>query len=167
MTGGYDDDLGAPVGTQAQELASVGQRVVGALLDGVLISMVVVIPLLLGIVVFDDLDGQPPAWIALLLFAFGAVYTIVPTALWGQTPGKIAVGTRVVAEEDGSLPGWRRSALRWALPGALGRLPVVGLWVSLAVMGSLVVDPRRRGLHDRVAGTIVVKAPRTTPGRPA
>ena len=85
---------------------------------------------------------------------------LVPTALWGQTLGQIAIGTRVVPEEDGSLPGWRRAALRWALPGVAGRLPFVGLWVGLAVMASLVVDPSRRGLHDRVAGTIVVRVAR-------
>lgn len=157
---GYDD-LGAQVEQRAEQpLASIGQRVAGALLDGVLTSMVVVIPLLLGMITVEDLEGRLPGAVLLGLFGFGAIYTIVPTALWGQTPGKIAVGSRVVAEEDGSLPGWRRAALRWALPGAFGRLPHVGLWVSLAVMASLVVDPRRRGLHDRVAGTIVVKVPR-------
>lgn len=156
-----DADLGSPpVDEPTQELASVGQRVVGALVDGLLTSMVVVVPLLLGLVDFDDMEGPLPASVVLGLFAFGAIYTIVPTALWGQTLGKIAVGTRVVVEEDGSLPGWRRSALRWALPGVAGRLPYIGLGVSLAIMGSLVLDRRRRGLHDRFAGTIVVRVPR-------
>jgi uncharacterized RDD family membrane protein YckC len=143
---------------QAQRLASVGQRIAGALVDGLLTSMVVVVPLLLGLIELDNLEQGLPAALVLGLFLFGAVYTVVPTALWGQTLGKIAVGTRVVVEEDGSLPGWRRSALRWAVPGIAGRLPYVGLWVSLAVMASLVFDPRRRGLHDRVAGTIVIRA---------
>jgi uncharacterized RDD family membrane protein YckC len=66
----------------------------------------------------------------------------------------------VVAEEDGSRPGWRRATIPWAVPGVVGRLPYVGLWVSLAVMASLVWDPRRRGLHDRLAGTIVVRVAR-------
>ncbi len=145
---------------QAQELASVAQRVGGALVDGLLTSMVVVVPLLLGLVDFDSLEGSVPLPVLSGLFLFGAIYTIVPTAVWGQTLGKIAVGTRVVAEADGSLPGWRRSLLRWALPGVVGRMPYVGLWVSLAVMASLVWDPRRRGLHDRLAGTIVVRVPR-------
>jgi uncharacterized RDD family membrane protein YckC len=144
---------------ETQELATVGQRVVGALVDGLLTSMVVVIPLILGFVELDDFDGTLPAPILLGLFLFGAIYTIVPTAMWGQTLGKIAVGTRVVVEADGTLPGWWRSTVRWALPGLAGRLPVIGLVVSLAVTVSLLVDPRRRGLHDRVAGTIVVKVP--------
>jgi uncharacterized RDD family membrane protein YckC len=145
---------------RTDELASVGQRVVGALVDGLLTSMVVVIPLLMGLVELESFQRTPPVPIVLGLFFFGAIYTIVPTAIWGQTLGKIAVGTRVVVEEDGSLPGWRRAALRWALPGVAGRLPIVGLWVSLGIMASLVIDPRRRGLHDRFAGTIVVRVPR-------
>ncbi len=138
----------------------MGQRLGGALIDGLLTSMVVVIPLILGFVDLDDFEGTLPAPILLGLFFFGAIYTIVPTAIWGQTLGKIAVGTRVVVDPDGTVPGWRRSAVRWALPGLAGRLPVVGLVVSLVVLGSILWDPRRRGLHDRVAGTIVVKVPR-------
>ena len=153
-----DFDITSPPENQVeQELASVAQRVGGALIDGLLTSMVVVVPLLFGLV---DADGLEAGVIILGLFLFGAVYTVGPTALWGQTLGKIAVGTRVVAESDGSLPGWRRAAVRWALPGVLGRLPYVGIWVSLAIMASLVWDPRRRGLHDRAAGTIVVRVPR-------
>lgn len=153
-----DYELATP--RRVDELASIWQRIAGALIDGLLTSMVVVLPLLFGFVEIESLERQLPTPIVLGLFFFGAIYTIVPTALWGQTLGKIAIGTRVVAEEDGSLPGWRRAALRWALPGVVGRLPFVGLWVSLAVMASLVVDPRRRGLHDRFAGTIVVRVAR-------
>ena len=142
------------------ELASIGQRVLGAVVDGLLVSMVVVVPLILGLVDFDPADPALPGELVLALFLFGAVDTVVPTALWGQTPGKIAAGTRVVVEEDGSLPGWRRAAVRWAVPGIAGRLPYVGPAVSLAVMASLVIDRRRRGLHDRAAGTIVVRVPR-------
>ena len=142
------------------ELASIGQRIGGALIDGLLTSMVIVVPMLLGLIDIDEFEGTLPAPVLLGLFLFGAIYTVVPTAVWGQTLGKIAVGTRVVVEADGALPGWRRSLVRWALPGFAGRLPVIGLGVSLAIMASLVWDPRRRGLHDRLAGTIVVKVPR-------
>ena len=140
--------------------ASIGQRIAGALIDGLLTSMVIVVPLLLGLVDIDEFEGTLPGPVLAGLFLFGAVYTVVPTAVLGQTLGKIAVGSRVVVEADGTLPGWRRSLVRWALPGLAGRLPVIGLGVSLAIMASLVWDPRRRGFHDRMAGTIVVKVPR-------
>jgi hypothetical protein len=68
----------APAGIeQTRQLASVGQRVGGALVDGLLTSMVVVVPLLLGLV---DADGLEAAAIVAGLFLFVAVYTIVPTA---------------------------------------------------------------------------------------
>ncbi|MDQ2826348.1 MAG: RDD family protein [Actinomycetota bacterium] len=153
-----EQGLPAEVEAQSVALASIGQRVGGALVDGLLTSMVVVVPLLLGVITVDDLQGQlPPGW-AVVLLVFGAVYTVVPTALWGQTLGKVAIGTRVVTEADGSLPGWRRSTIRWALPGLAGRLPYIGIFVSLGVTASLVLDARRRGLHDKAAGTIVVRA---------
>jgi uncharacterized RDD family membrane protein YckC len=150
---------GPPVETSAFAVASVVQRIGGALVDGLLTSMVVVVPLLLGFVHFDDLQQIQisAAWAAVLL-VFGAAYTIVPTALWGQTAGKLAVGTRVVVDADGSVPGWRRSAVRWAVSEGVARLPYVGLWVSVVVLASLAFDSRRRGLHDKAAGTIVVRA---------
>ncbi len=80
---------------QAQQLASILQRVGGALIDGLLTSMVVVVPLLLGLVDFDSLEGSVPLPVLSGLFLFGAIYTIVPTAVWGQTLGKIAMGTIV------------------------------------------------------------------------
>lgn len=154
-------ESGLPVEVRAVEVAGVGQRIGGALIDGLLTSMVIVVPLLLGLIRIETLQQQriSAGW-AFALLVFGAVYTIAPTALWGQTAGKVAVGTRVVAEADGSLPGWRRSAIRWAVPGFLGRLPYVGILVSLVVTGSLLLDPRRRGLHDKAAGTIVVRGAR-------
>ena len=155
-----EPDVSPPAQDRTGELATVGQRIGGALIDGLLTSMVVVVPMLVGLIDVDDFEGTLPVPVLAGLFLFGAVYTVVPTAVLGQTLGKIAIGTRVVAEADGTVPGWRRSLVRWALPGLAGRLPVIGLGVSLAIMASLVWDPRRRGLHDRMAGTIVVKVPR-------
>ncbi|HEV2760647.1 MAG TPA: RDD family protein, partial [Acidimicrobiales bacterium] len=84
-------DVTSPEEKKDQELASILQRVGGALIDGLLISMVVVIPLLMGLIDFDGVESALPAPVLLGLFLFGALYTIVPTAVWGQTPGKIAV----------------------------------------------------------------------------
>ncbi len=156
---------GPPVEEQALAVASLAQRLGGVLVDGLLTSMVVVVPLLLGVVHFDTVaDLRISAGWAGLLVAFGAVYTIVPTAVWGQTPGKLAVGSRVVVEADGSVPGWRRSAVRWFVSEGVGQVPFVGIWISLVVIGSLLFDPRRRGMHDKAAGTIVLRV--NGPGSP-
>lgn len=83
------------------------------------------------------------------------------------------VGTRVERDGDEEPPGWTRSLVRWAVP-ALGPLlawVAVELWgvtpwvlfgptVYLAVVYGPVLGERRRGLHDRVAGTVVVRAER-------
>jgi uncharacterized RDD family membrane protein YckC len=102
------------------------------------------------------------AW-ATALFAY--LYVIVPTAVWGRTLGKYVVGTRVVLAEDGRVPGWSRSIARWgmvALPPGIVTLtlprwsfPVYLVW-SIVVYIPILYDPWRRGLHDRVAGTVVV-----------
>jgi uncharacterized RDD family membrane protein YckC len=154
-------DTGLPVEEEdrAVALASLAQRLGGALVDGLLTSMVIVVPLLLGLVRFDDVQELriPPGW-ALALLVFAAVYTVVPTAVFGQTAGKLAVGTRVVVDGDGGLPGWRRSVVRWLVSEGIGQLPVIGLVASIAVLGSILLDPRHRGLHDKAAGTVVVRA---------
>jgi uncharacterized RDD family membrane protein YckC len=63
---------------------------------------------------------------------------------------------RVVSADDGGRIGAGRSLLRFvylvlcAIPFMLGFAPVL-------------VDDRRRGLHDMLAGTVVVEVPVTRP----
>jgi uncharacterized RDD family membrane protein YckC len=81
---------------------------------------------------------------------------------------------RAAGEEPGVLPPGPAAAARWAvlqLPplcvgmlGSTGALPVLAVaWLNVAWFGllaaTIVVDPLRRGLHDRVAGTVVVRMP--------
>lgn len=91
-------------------------------------------------------------------------YRVVTTAVWGAGVGKALLGLRVVVDEaDGAesrTPGWARSWRRWVVPQVPGLipLPATGLLAYLPAFK----DARRRGLHDRAAGTIVVdlRAPR-------
>jgi uncharacterized RDD family membrane protein YckC len=99
-----------------------------------------------------------------------ASYQIVTIACWGRTIGKTVVGTRVVGAVDHSTPGWRRATLRWAvvvgplfitvwLPRGVARWidPILGnVWMIVVYVGVL-RHPLRQGLHDRVAGTLVVE----------
>jgi uncharacterized RDD family membrane protein YckC len=100
---------------------------------------------------------------------------------WGATPAqralrlrvRMADGTPPRPDEPDALPieaGWRRWAVLATLPIAVGSLAasgafdldvlivVNGLWFLLLFV-STAIDPLRRGLHDRVAGTVVVPAP--------
>ncbi|MGQ0745145.1 MAG: RDD family protein [Acidimicrobiales bacterium] len=134
-------------------LASVGQRVVGGLVDLTVAGAVLSTPfmLLAGALRIEDLSDGSRRIIQVLGFIFLAAYTVIPTALSGRTVGKLVVGTAVVRRDDGGIPGWRAAALRWALPALAWRIPTVGWLAVIALQGSLVVDPLRRGLHDRLS----------------
>jgi uncharacterized RDD family membrane protein YckC len=140
-------------------LASVGQRVVGFVADVALAGTVLLTPsmLLRGTVTAEDLGPELTRLLAVVAFVFLAVYELVPTALWGRTPGKAIVGTRIVGIGDEQPPGWTRAILRWVLPALAFQVHVVGWALALGVRAALALDPLRRGVHDRLAGTIVVR----------
>jgi uncharacterized RDD family membrane protein YckC len=78
-----------------------------------------------------------------------------PICFWrwrGQTPGKMAAGIRVV-RIDGSPLGWGAAAMRF--------LGYIVNWLTLGLLFVWVAaDSRKRGVHDRMAGTCVVRLPR-------
>lgn len=80
----------------------------------------------------------------------------VVLGLWGSSPGKAAVGLRVVRHEDGRPIGVGAALLR-ALVRGLAGVPTFGLGVA-ALAWTAVTDPggRRRGAHDRLCGSVVV-----------
>ena len=94
-------------------------------------------------------------WIAMGL-ASSFLYEVPLVALCGQTVGKIMTGVKVVRVDGNGVPGWWRSAVRWAALYAPAMIPVAGWLVLLLVFTLALRDPRGRGLHDKIAGTIVV-----------
>jgi uncharacterized RDD family membrane protein YckC len=76
--------------------------------------------------------------------------------LRGTSPGKAALGLRVVDAETGASIGVRRALLRTAVL-AVATLPTFGLGVA-TLAWIAVMDPggRRRGWHDRRARSVVV-----------
>ncbi len=97
----------------------------------------------------DGIGGffQAYVWASVAL----AVYFWVGHAVWGLTLGKWLVGIQVV-RQDGTVPGWWRSAVRAIVSNVAGSLPLFGL-VDPAW---LLWDKRRQTLHDKAAGTFVV-----------
>jgi uncharacterized RDD family membrane protein YckC len=89
------------------------------------------------------------ALVVLLVFA-------VVLGLRGTSPGKAAVGLRVVDADTGGPIGVGRALLR-SLVLAVSTLPTFGLGVATLAWTS-VMDPgrRRRGGHDRLARSVVV-----------
>jgi uncharacterized RDD family membrane protein YckC len=97
--------------------------------------------------------------IILTIIAAAAVaYRVVTTAKWGAGLGKYLLGMRIVVDSPegwhATVPGWSRSWKRWVVPQGPGLIPLPA--TSLLAYVPAVRDSRRRGLHDRVAGTIVI-----------
>src|SRR5262249_2505874 len=117
-----------PQAEDTDRLATVGQRAVGFLADTALAATVLRTPgmLLRGAVTAKDLGPGITRLLAIVAALFLAMYEVIPTALWGRTPGKAIVGTRVVAIGDGQVPGWKRSLLRWVLPALAFQVHVIG-----------------------------------------
>jgi uncharacterized RDD family membrane protein YckC len=133
----------------------MGQRFAGALVDALVLGPVGVY------LAVQSWETGSATWYWISA-AIAAIYTIVPTALWGQTVGKRVVGTQVVTElPDADEPcSWRGAGLRYAVHVVPGMVPVAGEVLSLAmsawIIGTTAFDGRHRGVHDRVAGTRVV-----------
>ena len=95
-------------------------------------------------------------------FAYNALFLRWKAA----TPGKLALGLRVVPVDQGRAAGplsWRIAVLRsvcWLLPRLLGYLPgTVALFFGLRLVDVVLPlrQPKRQSLHDMVAKTQVVR----------
>lgn len=93
---------------------------------------------------------EVPNWFVLWIIALFYLYFIVGwTMRRGQTPGKQLTGLRVVQLATLLPPTPKKSLLR------LGGYMLHGLLFPLLVLPF--TNPERRGLHDLLAGTIVVQ----------
>lgn len=103
------------------------------------------------------LDTGRSVMLAALL---AGVYEVMPTAVFGATPGKAVFGLRIrgtAVAAPAAVSSWLAAAVRAALLyGPVLFLGPVGGIVLLVVFVSLAVPASGRGLHDRIAGTIVV-----------
>ena len=138
---------------QRAENATVMARLVAVLIDLVILAAidaaVVYFTMQICGVSFDDLDILPKGPLLAFLLVQNGGYLVAFTA-GGQTLGKMAAGIRVVPTESDSLDlghAFLRE-LMWfllAMPAGLGFLTAF-------------LSRDHRGLHDRFAGTRVVRA---------
>jgi uncharacterized RDD family membrane protein YckC len=91
----------------------------------------------------------------LLWFLIAVAYETLMVAVTGRTLGKMAISARVVADDGGPV-GLGTALAR----GLLANLFCIALLPALLLGISMERDPRRRGWHDRIAGTRVVRASR-------
>jgi uncharacterized RDD family membrane protein YckC len=87
------------------------------------------------------------------------VYFVLADALLGATLGKAAMRLQVT-DQDGNKPSMKQAVIRECFM-LLGAIPFAGPLLALAAWVWIVVtirsSPLRRGIHDRLAGTRVVR----------
>ena len=134
----------------ALEPASVGERILATLADGV---VVVAWYVLVGVVGFGWLGvGDSMALIVLLVLLPATLYHLLFEVLFeGRTPGKMLLKTQV-ARLDGAQPTLAQYALRWLL-----RWVDVTATSGLGALLSVVLTKKSQRLGDLAAGTTVVR----------
>ncbi|QKW19903.1 RDD family protein [Kitasatospora sp. NA04385] len=170
----------AHVGTV--RIATMGQRFLARLLDGIVTSVIIGIAMAAGLAGAVGLakskdcnqydygstgyescvrdTGTSVVVTLLTMFAVIAVFSLLyewlMVGLAGATIGKMALGLRVVRENDGQHPGVGGGFIRYILP-LLGGL-VCGIGTLLVFISPFFDNSGKlQGWHDRAAGTVVIK----------
>ena len=139
------------------DLASVGDRIIGRLLDGLVIAgYVVALLLLIG---FGNIDSffTNNGWIIIIIILPVVFYDLLSELfLNGQSVGKKVMGFKVISL-NGAQPSLSQYLLRWVF-----RLVDFSLSGSLVAVIMVAASDKRQRLGDLVAGTVLVKTkPRT------
>jgi uncharacterized RDD family membrane protein YckC len=152
------------------KFASHGGRLAAYIIDGLIVGAVYFVFFFIAFAVFiggaragDFEDGVSRGAAAAafglfgILFVIGIVLNLVYFPyFWlrsGQTPGMRPFGLYVVRDSDGGRISTGQAILR-----------LIGMWVAALplYLGFIwvFIDPRRRGWHDLIAGTVVVERTR-------
>lgn len=156
-----------PIATPPFELADMGRRLGARLIDGLILTGLILVLLLVPVAI-AAITGQieqedPPLWIVVtylvltyvVIPAGVAAYEAVPIGLRGATPGKAMLGIRVVDQHTLRPIGIGMGTLRWLIPAA----------ASMVCFGSALVylspywdeSGRRQGWHDRPCKSLVIR----------
>jgi len=141
------------------ELAGRGIRLGAAIVDGLLFSFLVIVPLVAGVMLsFYDNDGGPGAAIAWLFFVGGTIlyawFNILYVVRNGQSIAKKWLGIKVVRTDGSPASLGRIFWLRNVVNQVLAQLvPFYGIVDAL-----LIFSDSRQCVHDKIADTVVVLA---------
>jgi uncharacterized RDD family membrane protein YckC len=140
-------------------LASIGERGVARTID----IMLELIPLAILIIPYIRVSGDQvkledaPVWLSFVTIGVAVVYETLFIAWRGQTLGKMLIGVRVARLIGGTKPDLSQAGLRALVPASAWAIPVVGFGLYVFVFLSAFGHPLRRGIHDRAAGSVVVR----------
>lgn len=152
-----------PVGLQQIAPAGFWIRFVASFIDGCVVAVLSFGPQILGViaavgggVLGAEDEGGAALIVQLLLTLVSWAFVFVYYAWFyrnkGGTPGKLLFNLRVVDAESGEYIEWGRTFLREFV--GKGILNTVTLWIGYIMAG---FRSDKRGLHDLVGGTRVIK----------
>jgi uncharacterized RDD family membrane protein YckC len=152
------DEVAQPAVPAGLILAPILRRVFGLLLDQILVALpVVVVVIAVGFRPDDTVTSESLVVFNIAVTGVAFVYETLMIALLGRTVGKIAFGTKVVRMLDGGRPDWFQATMRALVPLSLSAIPRVGVVLGVLVYSLALWNPLRQGLHDKAAGTLVVR----------
>lgn len=154
----YDPSLG--LGRSAptySDFSPAWKRLVAALIDG-LITAAVIVPMVFMFVLSDaggvargaDPSTSPGAGLVQMAAClFGLLYYVGFNSTLGATPGKLALGMRIL-KTDGTKIGVGTAFGRYLLQGIIGSLTCQLAYIVI------IVNEEHRGWHDQIMSTMVV-----------
>jgi uncharacterized RDD family membrane protein YckC len=164
-----------PYAPNGMPLAGFGDRFLAYLIDVAVtmgVALVLAIPLVIGVIAViagssaTDSADAGPSFALLLLFELGYVVAIIGwiyiyhVEMFGHTGvtwGKRAMKLQIIRLDDPSTPPTRGvMAKRWAVQNVVGS--IVPFFSYVDNLWQLWDKPYQQCLHDKAAGTIVVKA---------
>jgi uncharacterized RDD family membrane protein YckC len=134
-------------------------RVVSAIIDALILGIICwpILAIVYGSSYWDP-DGPmiKGPFDFFVSWVFPAIATTACWVIWQATPGKMAISARIVDASTGAKPSTGQYIGRYLgyfvsiIPAFLGII-----WVGL--------DQRKQGWHDKLAGTVVVRAKNSNP----
>jgi uncharacterized RDD family membrane protein YckC len=152
------NEVAQPAVPAGLTLAPIARRIGALILDQLIVAFpAVIVIVILGFTPSDSVTSRSVLIFNIALTSMAFVYQTIMVAMLGRTVGKIALGTRVVRLVDGARPTWSEAAMRALVPLAFGAIPKVGVFLGVMVYSLAMWTPLRQGLHDKAAGTLVVR----------
>ena len=126
---------------------------VGASLIDTVLMMIVIVPALSIIYGKSYWYGEAASlgvWDIVFNYILPAVVVIVFWVYKSATPGKMALGLKIVDAETGIQPSTSSLILRYLAY----YVSIIPLLLGLIWVG---IDKRKQGWHDKIAGTVVIR----------
>lgn len=142
---------------ETRELAGFGIRLGAYLLDGLILGVLMIVVMIpLGLLIAVIARKAPDLMIPLTVLSYLIVillsfaYILVPWAKSGATPGKKILHLKIVRDDGIERLGYGKAFLR-----LLGYF-VNGITLYIGFL-MILFNPEKKGLHDMIAGTRVIR----------